>query len=92
LIVGVTQGNTVDVRIKWPNDIYAQQLKIGGVLCQSAYRDQKFQVVIGVGLNVSNRDPTTCINAIVKERHSELGLEGEPLPVQPEVCLNVAFV
>jgi biotin--protein ligase len=73
------------VRIKWPNDIYTGSLKIGGILCQSAYRNQEFQVVIGVGLNVSNRQPTTCVDALIEEQYSRLGLAGAPLPVQPEV-------
>ncbi|RLN87242.1 hypothetical protein BBJ28_00014739 [Nothophytophthora sp. Chile5] len=35
------------VRIKWPNDIYANKVKIGGILCQSEYRDGKFSVTTG---------------------------------------------
>jgi BirA family transcriptional regulator, biotin operon repressor / biotin---[acetyl-CoA-carboxylase] ligase len=38
----------VDVRIKWPNDVFVDGRKVGGVLCESA-RDR---VVIGIGLNV----------------------------------------
>lgn len=81
----IAQDNVVDVRIKWPNDIYGQKLKLGGILCQSAYRNQQFHVVIGVGLNLSNRQPTTCIDALIEEKHRELNLEGTPQPVKPEV-------
>ena len=35
------------IKIKWPNDIYANGIKIGGVLSTSTYRDRKFNVVIG---------------------------------------------
>lgn len=36
------------VRIKWPNDIYAgDKVKIGGMLCQSEFRDGKFSVTTG---------------------------------------------
>lgn len=49
------------MRIKWPNDIYYKALKIGGILCQSIYRDGKFHLIIGAGLNVSNSQPTTCL-------------------------------
>ncbi|ETN18329.1 ribosomal protein L1 [Phytophthora nicotianae INRA-310] len=37
-------GSAGPVKIKWPNDIYANQVKIGGILCQSEYRDGKFSV------------------------------------------------
>lgn len=36
-----------EVRIKWPNDLYAEGLKIGGVLCTSTYSSKKFNIVIG---------------------------------------------
>ncbi|XP_010091344.2 biotin--protein ligase 2 isoform X1 [Morus notabilis] len=57
----------VDVRIKWPNDLYLNNLKVGGVLCTSTYRSKKFDVSVGIGLNVDNEKPTTCLNAFLKE-------------------------
>jgi biotin-(acetyl-CoA carboxylase) ligase len=35
----------LDVRIKWPNDLYAGPHKLGGILCHSVYRDKQFQVL-----------------------------------------------
>ncbi len=37
--------------IKWPNDIFWEQKKLGGILLETA--DQSGKVVIGIGLNVS---------------------------------------
>jgi biotin---protein ligase len=60
----------VKVQLKWPNDLYANDaLKIGGVLCQSSYvrsvdNGNFFDVCIGLGINVSNALPTTCLNAM----------------------------
>ncbi|KAL3687597.1 hypothetical protein R1sor_013906 [Riccia sorocarpa] len=56
-----------EVRIKWPNDLYAKGLKIGGVLCTSTYSCKTFNIVVGVGLNVGNRKPTTCLDALIQE-------------------------
>ncbi|KAL2634002.1 hypothetical protein R1flu_005481 [Riccia fluitans] len=56
-----------EVRIKWPNDLYAKGLKIGGVLCTSTYSAKTFNIVVGVGLNVGNRKPTTCLDALIQE-------------------------
>jgi hypothetical protein len=80
--------------MKWPNDIYANRLKIGvrpvilladgldlscsethpdvfdawcvpigGILCNSTYdmEARRYSIVCGVGLNVNNRQPTTCL-------------------------------
>ena len=76
----------MDAKIKWPNDVYGSRLKIGGILCQSVYRDQAFQVVIGAGINVSNRQPTTCIDALVEAHHRALKLPGTLPQIAPEVC------
>ncbi|XP_009587909.1 biotin--protein ligase 2 isoform X1 [Nicotiana tabacum] len=57
----------LDVRIKWPNDLYLGDVKVGGILSTSVYRSKKFYVSAGVGLNVGNEKPTTCLNAVLKK-------------------------
>ena len=43
-----------DVRIKWPNDIYAQDRKIAGILIESAITGNRItQCIVGIGLNVN---------------------------------------
>lgn len=59
-------------RIKWPNDIYFKNKKIGGVLCHSSYSEGIYYVTNGVGVNLDNKEPTICINSILKsilEKH-----------------------
>ena len=56
-----------------------------GLLCQSAYRDKQFRLTLGVGLNISNREPTTCVDAAIEMEHQRLNLPGVPLPLSPEV-------
>jgi biotin--protein ligase len=51
---------SLDVKIKWPNDLYLNGLKVGGILCTSTYRSKKFNVSAGIGLNIDNENPTTC--------------------------------
>ena len=61
----IPEYGSLDVRIKWPNDIYVNKsIKIGGILCQSVFRNGAFQISIGIGLNVDNAQPTTCLNAL----------------------------
>ncbi|KAF3776545.1 Biotin--protein ligase 1 [Nymphaea thermarum] len=57
----------LDVKIKWPNDLYLGGLKVGGVLCTSTYRSKKFNVSAGIGLNLDNDMPTTCLNAALQK-------------------------
>ncbi|XP_011012499.1 PREDICTED: biotin--protein ligase 1, chloroplastic-like [Populus euphratica] len=57
----------LDVRIKWPSDLYLNGVKVGGILCTSIYRSKKFNVSAGIGLNVDNKKPTTCLNVVLRE-------------------------
>lgn len=44
------------LRIKWPNDIYWQDRKIGGILIENSLRGQQVEnSIIGIGLNVNQR-------------------------------------
>ena len=80
------QGHSMDIKIKWPNDVYSKNLKIGGILCHSTYRSKEFQVVIGVGLNLDNSEPTTCVNDLLRQRHEELQLQTDVQTISREVC------
>ncbi len=40
--------------LKWPNDIFASNKKIGGILCESKIKDGRIKnMIIGIGLNVN---------------------------------------
>eukprot|EP00127_Corallochytrium_limacisporum_P003273 Clim_evm122s147 gene=Clim_evmTU122s147 len=54
----------VKLKLKWPNDIYCGDTKVGGIICNSDWREQMdhFQVAVGIGLDVDNEQPTTAIN------------------------------
>jgi len=74
---------TFPVKIKWPNDIYAVQggrsLKIGGILCQSCNVLNHFSIVAGVGLNLDNAEPTTCVNALLAVEAEACGVGVAPV-------------
>lgn len=41
------------IRLKWPNDLYADAGKLGGILVEARWREQSIEwVAIGVGINV----------------------------------------
>lgn len=45
------------VRIKWPNDIYAGDYKVAGMLIQNGVKGSQFEYsVIGIGLNVNQEE------------------------------------
>lgn len=62
----------LDLRLKWPNDIYfGSHVKFGGVLVNSSIMGSKLHAVMGCGVNVSNARPTTSINSIIDQFNQE---------------------
>jgi len=54
-----------NVQIKWPNDIFVEGKKIGGILIENSWSDQQLHYsLIGIGLNFSNAPigNTTCLS------------------------------
>ncbi|XP_041720594.1 biotin--protein ligase isoform X2 [Coregonus clupeaformis] len=70
----------IDLRVKWPNDIYYGNLmKLGGVLVTSTVMGPTFHLLIGCGFNVSNSNPTIAINDLVMQHNRERGTSLEAL-------------
>lgn len=64
-----TELGVPDIQIKWPNDIYYQGKKAGGILIESKIDRSGMVIVIGVGLNLAMNtiDPN-----IVNQPYSDL--------------------
>ncbi len=59
------QHNIQSVSIKWPNDIFVEEKKIGGILIENSWSDQQLHYsLIGIGINISNQniENATCIS------------------------------
>ncbi|MFC0179372.1 biotin--[acetyl-CoA-carboxylase] ligase [Thorsellia kenyensis] len=41
-----------NLKLKWPNDIYLNQKKLGGILIETKILKQEMSVIIGIGLNL----------------------------------------
>jgi BirA family biotin operon repressor/biotin-[acetyl-CoA-carboxylase] ligase len=58
LAVGLSLAQSLhsDVRLKWPNDLWWQDRKLGGVLIETCSVGAARYAVIGVGINIAARD------------------------------------
>jgi len=66
------------------------RVKIGGVLCQSSGGASGVSIVVGVGLNVFNDAPTTCLQTLVDDECVREGVPLESLrPVTREEVLGM---
>jgi BirA family biotin operon repressor/biotin-[acetyl-CoA-carboxylase] ligase len=57
LAVGLSLAESLhpDIRLKWPNDLWFEDRKLGGILVEAASMAGHSQVVVGVGLNIRPR-------------------------------------
>ena len=65
LAVGVSIAASLhpDLRLKWPNDLWLHQRKLGGILIETAALDEGRQAIVGVGINLGSRDDTGLARA-----------------------------
>jgi BirA family biotin operon repressor/biotin-[acetyl-CoA-carboxylase] ligase len=56
---------TEPIRLKWPNDLYVDAGKLGGILVEARWREQTLEwVAIGVGINVQPPDDVDRAGAL----------------------------
>ncbi|CAN2387560.1 Holocarboxylase synthetase (biotin-(proprionyl-CoA-carboxylase (ATP-hydrolysing)) ligase) [Pristimantis euphronides] len=80
----------IELKVKWPNDIYYSNLiKLGGVLVNSTLMGKTFHLLIGCGFNVSNSNPTICINDLIYKHNKTYKTNIDPLRVDMLIARSV---
>ena len=64
----------IESEIKWPNDIYINSKKVGGILIETINKNKTNIVVIGIGLNVFMKK-----NLMIDREWTSLTLENEKM-------------
>ncbi|NXE49829.1 BPL1 ligase, partial [Casuarius casuarius] len=83
----------IELRVKWPNDIYYSDLmKLGGVLVNSTLIETTFHVLIGFGFNVNNSNPTICINDLIKKHNKKEGTQLKALTADCLIARTVTIL
>ena len=79
------------VFIKWPNDIYVNDLKICGVLIQNTLQTTTIQnSVIGIGININQQlfgESATKATSLALQTNKEYDL----VPIVEALCQNIEF-
>src|SRR5690606_32385953 len=74
-IVQALQIFSDELRVKWPNDVWAKGGKVAGILCESCRNEQGIWVIVGIGINVNQSAINASLGAVSLEE-----LTGCPLP------------
>ncbi|KAM9566601.1 biotin--protein ligase [Guaruba guarouba] len=83
----------IDLRVKWPNDIYySDVIKLGGVLVNSTLIETTFHILIGFGFNVNNSNPTICINDLITKFNKKKGKSLKPLTADCLIARTVTVL
>jgi len=86
LRVGLAAAEALDrfasepIRLKWPNDLYVDEKKLGGILVEARWREQAVEyVAIGLGVNV--KVPRNVVSAAgLEEGTDRLDVLGDLVP------------
>ena len=57
LVVGLSLLRVIDIadlRLKWPNDLILENAKVAGILVEARSQGSRFDIVVGVGINLEN--------------------------------------
>ncbi len=85
---GLRQAAGMQVQLKWPNDLYLAERKLGGILTESGPLQGGLPafVVVGVGLNVSTRPedvPPELRSKVISL--AEAGVQSSPAALLPSL-------
>ncbi|XP_078375574.1 biotin--protein ligase-like [Oculina patagonica] len=80
----------IKVCLKWPNDIYfGQKIKIGGVIVTSSATAGTLSAVIGMGINITNQEPTISVNEIIAQYNKDHKTNLKSLTVEETLARTV---
>ena len=81
IINGVKNFCSIDIQVKWPNDLVYKNKKIGGILIESK-KKKKYYFNIGLGINV-NENKSDFPEALQSKAISLKEIQGYPIQREP---------
>jgi BirA family biotin operon repressor/biotin-[acetyl-CoA-carboxylase] ligase len=82
IVKGVKKFLSIDLYVKWPNDIMFNNKKLGGILIESKIKNNAYFFNVGIGLNV-NEDNFDFPKHLQKNSISLKEIKGHPIQREP---------
>lgn len=88
LIAGLAVSNVIEKSsIKWPNDVLISEKKVAGILTEmSANKDGISHIIVGIGINVNNKD----FPSELKDKATSLYLETGKMTERENLICRIA--
>jgi BirA family biotin operon repressor/biotin-[acetyl-CoA-carboxylase] ligase len=78
------------IKIKWPNDIYYENSKIGGVLIENIVSGDRLKAsVVGIGLNVNQKHFGEALEMKASSIHRILQRDVDLIKLLGEICSHI---
>lgn len=78
----------LDIRLKWPNDLIIRNRKLGGILIERSMAEDIGSPLVGVGINIQNREFPESIAAEATSLLLE-GIDASNLPNTEDLALAI---
>ena len=81
----------VQVGIKWVNDLYIDNKKIAGILCEGCFSQNSYPdfFVCGIGINVQSVQFPQELSSIATSLEAVTGIQNEPLNILPNLMMHI---
>ena len=73
----------INSQIKWPNDLYLNEKKFGGILIETKIVNKKLLIIIGIGLNVYMEK-----NDFIDQEWTSLHLENPSIEIDRNILIS----
>ena len=73
----------IKAKIKWPNDLYLENKKFGGILIETKMVNKKLSIVIGIGLNIFMKT-----NEFINQEWTSLHIEKPFLKIDRNILIS----
>ena len=97
--ISVAQSLHPSLQLKWPNDIWLNDRKLGGILIETATVNDSRYAVIGIGINIAPREatglstPPACLHEVQPGMDAAMALQriAQPLVQAVQKFAQIGF-
>ena len=89
----LSSKTNLKIDIKWPNDLFINEKKVGGILMENSIRAENMNAsIVGIGINVNQTNFTNKLNATSLINETKEDFELDSLIKEIVFCINLYYI